>query len=81
MELAVIKIGNSKGIRLTKVILRRYQIAEKVELEFRDECIILKSVVAPRSGWQQAFRNMHEKGDDHLLMEDVFDDENFKEWT
>ena len=32
MELSVINIGNSKGIRLSKTILEKYSIADKIEL-------------------------------------------------
>ena len=32
METSIIKIGNSKGLRLSKTILEKYNIKEKVEL-------------------------------------------------
>ncbi len=32
MEVSIIKIGNSKGFRLTKSILERYNITDKIEL-------------------------------------------------
>jgi antitoxin MazE len=31
METAIIKIGNSKGLRLSKTILQKYNIEDKVE--------------------------------------------------
>ncbi len=34
----------------------------------------------PREGWAEAFQQMHENGDDTLLIDDVFDDETFEEW-
>lgn len=34
----------------------------------------------PRQGWDKAFKQMHESGDDQLLLPDVFQDENFDEW-
>ena len=33
-----------------------------------------------RQGWNEAFRELHRNNDDHLLMDDVFDDEKFEEW-
>lgn len=81
MELAVINIGNSKGIRLSKTILQKYNISDKIELILEEEYIILKPKTEPRKGWDKAFKKMHEKGDDQLLMNDVFDDENFEEWN
>ena len=32
METAIIKIGNSKGLRLSKTILEKYNIKDKVEM-------------------------------------------------
>ncbi|TKK66622.1 AbrB/MazE/SpoVT family DNA-binding domain-containing protein [Ilyomonas limi] len=81
MELSVINIGNSKGIRLSKTILEKYSIGDKVELILEKGYIILKPKAEPRKGWDKAFKKMHENGDDQLLMDDVFEDENFEEWS
>jgi len=81
MELSVINIGNSKGIRLSKTILEKYNISDKVELILEKNHIILKPKAEPRKNWEKAFKKMHENGDDQLLMNDVFEDENFEEWS
>lgn len=81
MELSVINIGNSKGIRLSKTILEKYSISDKIELILEKGYIILKPKAEPRKGWDKAFKKMHENGDDQLLMDDVFEDENFEEWS
>lgn len=81
MELSVINIGNSKGIRLSKTILEKYSISDKIELILEKGYIILKPKAEPRKGWDKAFKKMHENGDDQLLMNDVFEDENFEEWS
>ena len=80
MELSVINIGNSKGIRLSKTILEQYNINEKIELILEKDYIILKPKIEPRKNWEVAFKEMHENGDDQLLINDVFEDENFEEW-
>ncbi|WP_187261159.1 AbrB/MazE/SpoVT family DNA-binding domain-containing protein [Pontibacter beigongshangensis] len=80
MEISIIQIGNSKGLRLPKSILERYNIKDKVELILEKGQIILKPVEQPRKGWDKAFRQMHENGEDQLLLDDVFGDENFEEW-
>ena len=79
MEMPVINIGNSKGIRLSKTILEKYNIGEKVELILEKGYIILKPKPEPRKNWEKAFKKMHENGDDTLLINDVFEDENFEE--
>ncbi|MCC6690981.1 MAG: AbrB/MazE/SpoVT family DNA-binding domain-containing protein [Bacteroidia bacterium] len=80
MELSVINIGNSKGIRLSKTILEKYSIRDKIEIIFEKGYIILKPKAAPRKGWEKKFKKMHENKDDKFLMSDVFEDENFDEW-
>jgi antitoxin MazE len=80
MELSVINIGNSKGIRLSKTILEKYNIHDKIELVLEKGFIVLKPKMEPRKDWEKAFQKMHENGDDQLLMNDVFEDETFEEW-
>ena len=80
MEQPIIKIGNSKGLRLSKSILDRYQIKDKVEVILEEGQIILRPVSNPREGWDKAFKQMHNRGEDQLLMDDVFDDESFDQW-
>ena len=77
MQVSVVQIGNSKGIRLSKTLLEKYHISDKVELVLEDECIIIKPVRTPREGWDTAFADMHRNGDDKLLIDDVFDDESW----
>ena len=80
MDIPIIPIGNSKGIRLSKTLLEKYNITDKVELILEKGYIILKPKSEPRNGWEKAFKKMHENGDDTLLINDVFEDENLEEW-
>ncbi len=48
MASALIKIGNSKGLRLSKMILDKYNIREKVEIILEKEHIIIKPIENPR---------------------------------
>ncbi len=80
MEVPIIAIGNSKGLRLNKTVLEKYNIKDKVELVLEKGYIIIKPIATPRKGWDAAFKKMHERGDDHLLFDGVFEEENFDEW-
>ena len=80
MEIPVINIGNSKGIRLSKAILEQYNINDALELILERGRIILKPKQEPRKGWEKLFKKMHEIGDDKLLIDDIFDDESFETW-
>jgi len=81
MEVSVIKIGNSKGIRLSKTLLERYKIRDAVDLIMEKGQIIIRPLSKPRKGWEKAFKAMNENGDDKLLIPDLFDEENLEEWT
>ena len=81
MELSVINIGNSKGIRLSKTILEKYGISNKIEVILEKGYIILKPKPEPRKDWEKAFKKMHGNGDDQLLIDDIFEDETFEEWS
>ncbi len=80
MDISIINIGNSKGIRLSKTILEKYNINDKLELILEEKQIVLKPKSEPRKGWDKAFKKMRWQGDDNLLIDDVFADENFEEW-
>ncbi|MEX8547730.1 MAG: hypothetical protein V5804_09020 [Mucilaginibacter sp.] len=46
----------------------------------------MKSTISPandqkRKDWPEAFQEMAKNGDDELLIPDVFEDEDFKDWT
>ena len=73
MRADVIKIGNSKGIRLPAALLKQCGIGTKVELEVRDNCIILKPAKTVREGWGAAFQRMNKNHDDILVVPDEID--------
>jgi antitoxin MazE len=81
MEISIVKIGNSKGFRLSKTLIEKYNIKDKVELILEKGYIILKPISTPRKGWESAFKEMNENGDDQLLFNDVFENENLEEWN
>ena len=81
MDISVIPIGNSKGIRLSKTLLEKYNIKDTVELILEKGYIIIKPKDTVRKGWEKAFIQMHENGEDKPLMSDIFNEESFEEWT
>ncbi|WP_020536101.1 AbrB/MazE/SpoVT family DNA-binding domain-containing protein [Lewinella cohaerens] len=72
MNIPIVKIGNSRGIRIPKKVLDRYHLGENVEMEFKDDCIVLKPSPDVRVGWGDAFMEMAAQEDDQLVMPDVF---------
>ena len=80
MEITIINVGNSKGILLSKTILEKYGFVDKIELTMKQNHLELKPVTPPRQGWDEAFKEMHERGEDKLLIDDVLDDDLLEEW-
>lgn len=67
MKTNVIRIGNARGIRIPNALLEQCQLRDEVEIEVRDNHLVIRPVAKPRRGWADAFRRMHEQGDDGLL--------------
>ena len=55
MEAKLVRIGNSKGIRLPKSMLMQTGMTERIEIEARGHSIILKPIKEPRSDWEANF--------------------------
>ena len=79
MQTNIIRIGNSKGLRLSKTLLQQYNIKESVELILEKDHIKIRPIKTPRVGWSTKFKQMRENGDDELLINDVFEEEFFEE--
>lgn len=67
MKTRIVRIGNSQGIRIPKLLLERSNLAAEVELQALDNQIVIRSAREPRQGWENAFRSMAAQGDDELL--------------
>lgn len=67
MKTRIVRIGNSRGIRIPKSLLEQSGLGEEVYLEVENGRIVICAADPPRRGWEQAFRAMSEHGDDVLL--------------
>ena len=67
----IVKIGNSQGIRIPKLLLDQAGLAEEVELAIEKDHIVIRPAQAPRQGWEEQFQKMAEVGDDRLMDEDT----------
>lgn len=63
----IVKIGNSQGIRIPKLLLEQTSLEDEVELVLEEDQIIVRPVQHVRQGWEEAFEAMGEQGDDELL--------------
>lgn len=67
MKTQVIKIGNSRGIRIPKSLLEQSGLGKEVDIEVREDELIVRSIDKPRKNWAEGFRAMAEHKDDTLL--------------
>jgi len=80
MKVSIVSIGNSKGIRIPKSILGQCNFNEAAELEVENNTLVIKPIKKKvREGWAKAFKEMHERKDDLLLLDDSVDID-MKDW-
>ncbi len=67
MKASIIQIGNSKGLRIPKPILKQCGFQKEVELEVHDKELIIKSTKRSRRNWEKSFKAMAQNRDDQLI--------------
>lgn len=77
----VVKIGNSRGIRIPKTILDQAGLTDEVEMKVEGNKLIIQASHHPRQGWEERFASMAEQGDDQLLDETSTTKWDEEEWT
>ena len=64
IEVAVSRIGNSKGIRLPALILKKYGITDTLLLEQRPDEIVLRTKLSKKLSWKETFEEMAREKED-----------------
>lgn len=67
MRARIVRIGNSRGVRIPKPLLEEAGLEDEVELSVGPEGIVVAPARRPRAGWADAFRCMADAGDDAVL--------------
>src|SRR5437867_2001931 len=84
MKTRIVRIGNSRGVRIPKLLLQQTGLADEVTIEAEGNRLIIRPASRPREGWDDAFRKMALAGDDRLLDGDLAStsrwDENEWQW-
>ncbi len=65
----IIRIGNSRGIRIPKSILEQSELPDEVAIRAEPGRLIVSGIRRPRVGWSEAARDMRAEGEDQLLDE------------
>ena len=67
MRAHLVRIGNSRGIRIPKPIIDQCHLTGAIEIEVSGDGLVIHAVKRPRKNWTQAFKEMAVQMDDKLL--------------
>ena len=69
MTVELVRIGNSRGIRIPKPIIEQCGLGDTVELRVESNHLVIEPSRALRQGWEEAFRAAGSADDDEILLE------------
>ena len=81
MNVIIRAIGNSRGVIIPANALKEAGIDKVANIRVEDDCIILKAVKRPRSGWLDAIRQDPPRDNEPVFMDGVDDSDLLEEWT
>jgi antitoxin MazE len=67
MKTRIVRIGNSRGVRIPKPLLEQTGLRDEVEIAAVDNSLVIRPGRKPREGWATAFQEMARRGDDALI--------------
>jgi len=66
MRSKIVRIGNSQGVRLPKIMIEQAGLGEEIELRVESGQIVIAPTRKARTGWAEAARRAHAAGHDQL---------------
>jgi antitoxin MazE len=66
MKTKLVRIGNSRGVRIPKPLLEEAGLEDDVELRVVESGIVIENLVTRRAGWAEAAAELSEGGADEL---------------
>lgn len=81
MKARIVRVGNSRGVRLPKPLLEESGISDEVQIHAEPGRIVIESAMRPRAGWSDAARRMAELEEDTLLDPPTPTEFDAEEWT
>jgi len=81
MRTELVRIGNSRGVRIPKPFIEQCGLGNTVELRVENDCLVISPERRLREGWGDAFRAAGPAVRDELLLETADRNEfDRKEW-
>ena len=69
MRVKLVRIGNSRGIRIPKVILEQCGLQETADLQVERDRLVIARERRPRQDWEEAFVVAGPSSNDETLLE------------
>lgn len=69
MKTRLIRIGNSRGIRIPKPLLDEAGLEDEVEIKLKNKSLVIRRAKKPREGWAESAAEMAKHGDEHVWKE------------
>ena len=80
MKAELVRIGNSRGIRIPKPLIEQCGLGDKVELRVESDRLVIVAERRPRTGWEEKFRAADSCEQDELLLDTAPNEFDQKEW-
>jgi antitoxin MazE len=71
MNVNIVSIGTSKGIRIPKALLKQFNFKNSVDVKILPEGLLLQANIEPRAGWADIFANNVDENAEFLDWEEA----------
>ena len=80
MKVDLVRVGNSRGIRIPKPIIEQCGFEDAVELRVENRHLVIAPAREPRAGWEEAFRAAGPSSGDEFLLDIPGNQFDVEEW-
>jgi antitoxin MazE len=82
MKTRIVRIGNSQGIRIPKLLIEQTGLSGEVEISVHKDSLVIRRATKPREGWREAFAAAPSPEDDAELEDfrNITNEFDEKEW-
>jgi antitoxin MazE len=80
MKVELVRVGNSRGIRIPKPIIEQCGFQDAVELRIENDHLVIAPARRPREGWEEAFREAGPSTHDEVLLDTPSNRFDQEEW-
>jgi antitoxin MazE len=80
MEMALVRIGNSRGVRIPKALIEQCGLGEVVEVEVAGDGLVIRARRTPRAGWGERFERAGSSAGDEVLLDRMANEFDGGEW-